>query len=336
MRGVCPSKWHRISTGGGARILTLFTTAKPFDGHSAVIQRNALASWTRLHADVEVILFGDDAGAAQIARELGLRHEPHVERNRFGSKRLDYMFARAREIARYDVLCYCNCDILLLPEFCEALGKVREGHARFLMVGRRWDTEVREALDFSDAAWGTRAKELARKQGVQQPAWSIDYFAFRRGLYAEMPALVIGRVWWDHWLVWKARAEGAAVVDASEVVMAIHQNHDYGYHPLGARGVWTDEQAMENYELAGGQWHLLTMDDATFVLGADGERANWKRLWAPYWRYARPKVAPAWYALLDSTRPVRTLLGLRSTRRGRGAKKSYGEAAGPQVPGSTT
>ena len=27
-----------------------------------MIQRNALASWTRLHADVEVILFGDDAG----------------------------------------------------------------------------------------------------------------------------------------------------------------------------------------------------------------------------------------------------------------------------------
>src|ERR1700739_2437409 len=120
---MCPSKWNRISTGGGARILTLFTTGKPFEGHSALIQRNALATWMRLHADVEVILFGDDAGAAEIAREMRLRHEPHVERNRFGSKRLDYMFARAREIARHDVLCYCNCDILLLPEFCEALGK---------------------------------------------------------------------------------------------------------------------------------------------------------------------------------------------------------------------
>jgi len=284
-----------------------------------VIQRNALTSWTRLHADAEVILFGDDAGAAEIARGLGLRHEPRVERNRFGSKRLDYMFARAQEMARHEVLCYCNCDIILLPEFCEALERVRGRHERFLMVGRRWDTDIREALDFGnpaggDAAWSTRVKELARKEGVQQPGWSIDYFAFRRGFYGEIPALVIGRVWWDHWLVWKAREEGAAVVDASEVVTAIHQNHDYGYHPTGAKGVWTDEQAKENYELAGGRWHLLTIDDATHILGGDGERGNLRRLWAPYWRYLRPRVVPAWFAVLDFTRPLRHALGMHAKR----------------------
>jgi hypothetical protein len=279
-----------------------------------LIQRNALASWTRLHADVEVILFGDDAGAAEVARELGLRHEARVERNRFGSKRLDTMFARAQEIARHEVLCYCNCDIILPPEFCEALERVRERHERFLMVGRRWDTDIREALDFSDAAWGKRVKEMAHARGVQQPGWSVDYFAFRRGLYAEMPALVIGRVWWDHWLVWKAREEGADVVDASEVVTAIHQNHDYGYHPAGAKGVWTDEQAKENYELAGGRWHLLTIDDATHILGGDGERGNLRRLWAPYWRYLRPKAMPAWFAVLDLTRPLRHALGMHAKR----------------------
>lgn len=279
-----------------------------------MIQRNALGSWTRLHADVEVILFGDDAAAAETAQELGLRHEPHVERNRFGSKRLDFMFARAQEIARHDLLCYCNCDIILLPEFCDALERVRARHERFLMVGRRWDTEVREGLSFGDAAWSKRVKELARARGAQQPGWSVDYFAFRRGLYTEMPALVIGRIWWDHWLVWKAREEGAAVVDASDVVTAIHQNHDYAYHPAGAKGVWTDEQARENYELAGGRWHLFTIDDATHILSADGERGNPRRLWAPYWRYLRPKTAPLWFALLDWTRPLRHALGMQARR----------------------
>jgi len=257
-------------------------------------------------------LFGDDAGAAEIARELGLRHEPRVERNRFGSKRLDYMFARAQEIARHELLCYCNCDIILLPEFCAALERVRERHERFLMVGRRWDTDIAESLDLDDAVWRTQLKELARTRGVRQPGWSIDYFAFRRGLYAEMPALVIGRVWWDHWLVWKAHEEGAGVVDASEVVTAIHQNHGYAYHPQGARGVWSDEQAAENYRLAGGRWHLLTIDDATHILSANGERGNLRRLWAPYWRYLRPKVAPAWFALLDLTRPLRHALGIQA------------------------
>lgn len=51
-------------------MLTLFTKAKPFTGRSAVIQRNALQSWRLLHPDLEVILFGDDAGAAKVCREL--------------------------------------------------------------------------------------------------------------------------------------------------------------------------------------------------------------------------------------------------------------------------
>ena len=279
-----------------------------------MIQLNALKSWTLLDADVEVILFGDDAGAAETARELGLRHEPEVARNRFGTKRLDAMFRRAQEIARHELLCYCNCDILLKQDFCAALARVHGAHRRFLMVGRRWDTDIAEPLDFADAEWARRAEALAHERGAQQPGWSIDYFAFPRGLYAEMPALVIGRVWWDHWLVWKAREQGAEVVDASEAVTAIHQNHGYGYHPQGARGVWSDEQAAENYRLAGGRWHLQTIDDATHILGVDGERANWKRVWAPYWRYARPKVAPAWFALLDLTRPLRRALGMHAKR----------------------
>jgi hypothetical protein len=52
-------------------MLTLFTTAKPCEGHSGVIQRNALKSCKLLHPEIEIILFGDDAGGAEIAKELG-------------------------------------------------------------------------------------------------------------------------------------------------------------------------------------------------------------------------------------------------------------------------
>jgi hypothetical protein len=226
-------------------MLTLFTTAKPFEGHSGIIQRNALKSWKLLHPDIEIILFGDDAGGAEIANELGFRHEPFVERNSFGTKRLDYIFRRAQEVARHDFLCYCNCDIILFPEFCVALKRVADAHPRFLMVGRRWDTDITEAIDFNVPEWPRSIKALATEHGVQQLGYSVDYFAFRLGFYASVPPLVIGRVWWDHWLVWKALQQGAAVVDASDQVIAIHQNHNYGYHPAGARGVWTDEQAAE-------------------------------------------------------------------------------------------
>src|SRR5439155_17039784 len=51
-------------------MLTFFTTAKPFHGHDGIIQRNALRSWTLLHPEVEVNLFGSEEGAAQTAKQL--------------------------------------------------------------------------------------------------------------------------------------------------------------------------------------------------------------------------------------------------------------------------
>jgi hypothetical protein len=110
-----------------------------------------------------------------------------------------------------------------LPEFCQALKRTADAHPQFLMVGRRWDTDITEAIDFDVSDRVQRAKTLAHDHGVQQPGYSVDYFTFRRGLYASVPPLVIGRIWWDHWLVWKACQQGAAVVDASDEVTAIHR-----------------------------------------------------------------------------------------------------------------
>ncbi len=105
-------------------MLTFFTTAKSFRAHIGIIQRNALQSWKALHPGIEIILFGNDEGAAEAAQKFGLRHEPHVECNELGTKRLDYLFARAQAIARHEILCYINCDIILMQDFCRAVGRV--------------------------------------------------------------------------------------------------------------------------------------------------------------------------------------------------------------------
>jgi len=70
---------------------------------------------------------------------------------------------------------------------------------------------------------GSRIAGLARSEGYQRFYHNIDYFVFSRGLYAEIPPLVIGRIGWDPWLVGKAHAAGAAVVDVSDVSALLHQ-----------------------------------------------------------------------------------------------------------------
>lgn len=306
-------------------MLTFFTTAKPFRGHNGIIQRNALKNWTLLRPDVEVILFGDEEGAGETAKELGLRHEPHVERNESGTKRLDYMLSRAQAIARHDLLCYVNCDILLMQDFCGAIKRVRERYWHFLMVGRRWDVEITTPLSFGNKDWEALLRRRVLREGRRRgPEW-IDYFVFSSGLYGDVPPFVIGRVFWDNWLVWKALASSCPVIDVSAHILAVHQNHDYGYHPQGRQGVFCGAEAGRNYELAGGWRHLRTIADATEVLGKDGLKPNRLRHWARAKRNARQAarsllhggIERAWFFVLALTRPVRRKFGLdaRNLRR---------------------
>lgn len=301
-------------------MLTLFTTAKPFRGHNATIQRNALQSWKLLHPDVEILVLGSDDRVVQVCSELGLRYEPNIIVNPSGTKRLDSIFDRAQKIASHELLCYCNCDIVLTRDFLQALEDLRKWRSRFLMIGRRWDTDVTAPIDFSRPSWEKELVALAHSTGFQRAYHNIDYFVFPRGLYTEIPPLVIGRVGWDPWLVGKAHALGVPVADVSDCVTAIHQNHDYDYHPQGMIGVCRDEEAQRNAQLARGI-RLMTIEDAHWRLTDAGLKKNqfyWlapaKRRWRDFsaaiggvWR------TYVWHPFLNLTRPIRRALGLRQS-----------------------
>ena len=69
-------------------MITVFTLPKPFVGHIGMIQRNAIQSWTRLHPDIDILMFGSEQGTAEVAAEFGIRHFPDVEVNEYGSFRI--------------------------------------------------------------------------------------------------------------------------------------------------------------------------------------------------------------------------------------------------------
>jgi hypothetical protein len=299
-------------------MLTFFTTAKAFRGHDGIIQRNALKSWTLLHSDVEVILFGNDEGAAEVSRELGLRFEPHVERHESGAKRLDYIFRRANEIARHAYLCYSNCDIILMPDFWRAFERARAWRDRFLVVAHRWDIDVEVPVNFDNPSWADDMRQLALTQGIRQNHYWIDFFLFRKGLCLQMPPLIVGHGYWDNWMIWNALNERIPVLDASRCVVAAHQNH--GYSPVFKRikGVSTDPISLMNLDLIGGLRHLRHINCSTHIMGTGGwiswtPQRQVRAVCEEISRIAVYKVwLPLWHGMLGITRPVRTVLGLRS------------------------
>ncbi|HXY49228.1 MAG TPA: hypothetical protein VEI01_07240 [Terriglobales bacterium] len=279
--------------------LTLFAIPRAFQGHIGVIQRNAIASWTRMNPRPEILLFGTDPGTAEMALELGVRHVPEVERNRWGTPLVSDLFGKAQALAENPTLCYVNADIVLFDDFVQAVTRVAAWGNRFLMVGRRTDIEITSPLAFQDEDWRQRLRRQVEAEGKLQIARSIDYFAFSRGLYPVMPPLAIGRFHWDNWLLWKARSLDAAVVDASPMVLAVHQNHDYSHARYGPRklDMMASEESILNARLTCEQnpadydeglfWrYAYTIDDATWKLTHDGIRRNSRALWKTFKRYS--------------------------------------------------
>lgn len=292
-------------------MLTIFAIPKAFKGHIGVIQRNAITSWTLLRPRPEIILFGDEEGTREIAEELEATHVPDVACNEFGTPLLNDLFQQAEKRAAHQLLCYVNADIVLLDDFVDAIKKLQTWRIKFLMVGRRWDLDVTEALEFEVPNWDCIVRDSALIANRQCASNWIDYFAFTKGFAHQVLPFAIGRTRWDNWLIWHARSMGYPVVDASKSVMAIHQSHDYSHRPNGYHGVWSGEEARRNAELAGGWQHHYTTDDATHRLSYDAVSLNYWRWSAPLRRACIHYLQPAWFSLLNFTRPLRHRLGIR-------------------------
>ncbi len=263
-------------------MLTIFTIPKAFSGHIGNIQRNAIRSWKQFGSECEVILLGDDAGTAEVANELGVRHIPAIARSREGKPLISSVFAEAQSAASHSILCYVNADIILMDDFLQAVRSVARQESSFLLVGRRWDCDVHEPFDFSNG-WEPRLRCLLAENGRLHAHTGIDYFVFPRGLWAEIPPFAIGRGAWDNWLIYQAKSQGTPVIDLTPMVEVAHQNHDYGYVGGRKSDPFNSPGAAENLALAGGYARLYTVADANFQLTSKGIRRNL----TPYYFYRR-------------------------------------------------
>ena len=246
-------------------LLALFSAPKPFtDPHIAMIQRNAIRSWTLL-PDVEVILLGEEAGLAEAAKELGVKHLPNVACNENGTPLISSMFQLARENSNNELLCIINADMVLMPDFVEAAKQAVELKDKFVLLSQRWDYDITTPLDFTDE-WESRLRESVRKQNqLHRPAGS-DFFLFPRSCYQDIPDFTIGRAGWDNWMIYKARQEKWPVVDCTPSVLIVHQNHDYSHLP-GGKSHYDHPDTNENIRLAGGHAAIrYTILDSTHRL----------------------------------------------------------------------
>ncbi len=243
-------------------MLTIFGLPKPFKEEFEILQRNAIKSWLNLESDIEIILFCDEKGTKEVAEEFSLLYIPEVAKNEFGTPLVNDIFEKAQKIAKHELLCYVNGDIILMSDFMKAVEKVKN-EENFLMVGQRWDFDLKEKINFEKQNWEENLKGEVFRKGRLHSETGIDYFVFRKGFFENIPPFAVGRTVWDEWLLYRAWRRNAKIIDASQVVMAIHQNHPYHYSKESI-------EAKRNLKLAGGYGHCFTIADATHILTKEG------------------------------------------------------------------
>jgi len=251
--------------------LTLFTIPKGFQGRTDCIQQNAIRSWLQFGNNVEVILFGDDPGVQPVARELGVRHCPVIQRNRFGTPLLSDVFRSVHHLASAETVMYCNSDVILLDDFFQLVTQLQQLQLpRFLGIGRRIDLKITEPIDFADLDQVRRLKIKSQQEGTVSSIVCKEFFVFPKGIFETIPEFAVGRGNWDNWMVRNAKQRKIPVVSLSPQAWAIHQAHDYSHlnSAAGSRQRWhcyvSGDEAKVNQQLAGGQ-HLIS-----------GSTADWK------------------------------------------------------------
>ena len=252
-------------------MLTIFAVPKPFVGHDAVTQRNAIGTWVRLRPSCRIVLCGQDEGVAEAASEFEADYIPSVAVNEFGTPLLSSVFSEVEQGSSDPFLCYVNADILVLAGFADAVERVAAAMDRFLMVGQRWDLDVTEALPLDDPNWDANLRARTRSAGVVHPPSGSDYFVFPRGSVGPLPDFAVGRGGWDNWMIAHALGSGVPVVDATESAFVVHQNHGYDHVKEQSGHAWEGTETSRNRDLIEGEGSRL-LTDATHRLTDTGIR----------------------------------------------------------------
>ncbi|MCS7163301.1 MAG: hypothetical protein NZ958_08285 [Bacteroidia bacterium] len=207
-------------------MLTLFACPKAFtDPQTATIQRKAIQSWCLLQPRPQILLLGDEPGIAEVCKEFDLEHVPHLARTPAGTPLLSDVFQQAQARAKHPILAYVNADILISARLPAAIEKLAARWKKFLLVSSP------HIVDFAELPIRPEWEAEAMDKILCAPTTSgADLFVFVRGVFRRLPPLIVGRLYWDEWLMSHAVLRHIPVIDGTRFVLTFHPRVAFTSH----------------------------------------------------------------------------------------------------------
>ena len=245
-------------------MITFLASPKPFNGIAKENQYRAIQSWLNTGENVEVILYGDSDGIEEAGRELGVRVVKQISCAPSGIPYFGSIVAHAADNGKYDLQIYLNCDILLAG-ISQALSKIE--FPMYLLIGQRIDLANDFFIDLREKGWKQQLTHLVKDGNATLHApTGIDYFAFRRGMWLDVPSIIIGRGGYDQALLAYCMKMRIPIVDGTFIVTALHQFHDYNHLQGGEEVVMRGADASNNISIARIKRSSPVVSDADYVL----------------------------------------------------------------------
>lgn len=253
-------------------MITIFSTPRPFIGHHDIAQRNAIQSWLLLRPPCEIILINDEKNTTKkVAEEFGVKCLSDIKQNEYGTLLLNDVFSRVLKESKNDIIAHVNTDIILTKNFTEGINKINI--RPFYMAGRRWDLDVHEPINFNDNLWEQKLKEKIKKNGTLHSRFGTDYWVFPREFKFDLPAFTVGRPAADTWLIYNARVSRVPVIDGTNFITIVHQNHPLLHYedPIYLIEKKRNQRLYcgKKYKEEGGNFYC-TIEDANYLLTKNG------------------------------------------------------------------
>lgn len=206
-------------------MITIFCNPRPFKGFYKITQTNTIKNWKSVLPDAQIILLEDEEGTTRsIAKKFNTDYIGNLKKNKYGTPLLNDVFEKVAKMARFDTIAQVNIDILLFPDFLRTISRLKKLLPEFFMVGQRWDLDIDEALNFGKG-WERKLKDMVKKNGAFHPATGSDYWVFSKGVNRSIPPFIVGRPAADGWFISDSLRKNIPVIDTTETVMIVHQNH---------------------------------------------------------------------------------------------------------------
>lgn len=225
----------------------------------------AITEWS-LHF-AEVLILADDLSVCAAAMQIGKMTDGNIKCHQHACMHPEYrrpvvscLLLNAAKLASNDYVLFSNSDLAyynVIPAISIARGVFKQN---FALVGRRRDIDFQGQCKSMDKG-SFMLQDILKAPGELHDPFGIDYIIVPRnligGIIKGMPDFLIGLWKWDNWLVDTVIKKGLNLVDATNLLHAIHlQNTKAGHR---ARKGWGHNKDLYSkfYNL-GPDEHLLS------------------------------------------------------------------------------